>query len=102
MYGNHRSWQLLGIVLVIALSGCAPGYHAHQRGCIPYCYCPEAPLPYTTYCCSHCPTPIASQCRQQYAEIRADSVEGTASVVEDSVGYDGKNPAVPEPLQGDP
>ena len=102
MSGNHRSWQLPGIVLMIALSGCASGYHAYRCGCIPYRYCPEPPLPYTTYCSSHCPTPITSQCCQHGTEIRTQHAEGPVGVAEDSVGHDGKNSVDQGPRQVEP
>ncbi|MEI6502756.1 MAG: hypothetical protein WCP21_17240 [Armatimonadota bacterium] len=52
------SWISVGLLLLCV--GCAPAYHSYQCdcSCLPYGYCPPAPLPYTTYC--GCPTPVAS------------------------------------------
>ena len=44
--------------LLCAVSGCMSAYRAyHDCCCIPYDYCPRAPLPYVDYC--GCPTPMA-------------------------------------------
>jgi len=50
--------RLLGGSLLLVTGGCASAYHAHPCGCVPYCYCPPAPLPYASYC--GCPTPLAA------------------------------------------
>ena len=52
---------VLGIVLAIGLSGCAPAYHAYSGACTAYGYCPEPPLPYATYDNCHCRAPVAGE-----------------------------------------
>lgn len=55
-------WLFGAVVLLAMCWGCAGAYHSYPSGCcIPYGYCPEPPLPYTTYEPCHCPTPIASE-----------------------------------------
>ena len=63
----RAAWGVGGIVVIAALSGCASAYHAFPDLCVPYAYCPQPPLPYTTYSHCGCPTPIAAQ----YAERTA-------------------------------
>jgi hypothetical protein len=68
MFKNKPSamWRLLGVPLLVSLSGCAAAYHDYQGCCIPYLYCPPPPLPYVAYEGRHCPTPGASLYSQQY------------------------------------
>ncbi|MFO1045839.1 MAG: hypothetical protein U0941_28995 [Planctomycetaceae bacterium] len=58
MYHCTTLFRRLGLIAIISLSGCAHAYHAYLCG-VPYGYCPDPPLPYTSY--SGCPTPIASR-----------------------------------------
>ena len=53
-----KSCRWLGLILLASLSGCASAYDSYPCGAIPYGYCPDPPLPYSTY--SGCPTPVAS------------------------------------------
>ena len=55
-----RFCSLSCVGLLFLTVGCAPAYHSYRcaSNCIPYDYCPPAPLPYTMYC--GCPTPVAS------------------------------------------
>jgi hypothetical protein len=57
---TFRFCPLICAGLLLLTVGCAPAYHAYRCdcSCLPYAYCPPAPLPYTTYC--GCPTPVAS------------------------------------------
>lgn len=72
MSAKHAFRRLLGLVLAIGLTGCASAYHAYPTGCcIPYSYCPPSPLPYTAYDQCHCPTPVATQWRQQNAAAQS-------------------------------
>ena len=73
MSTTHAAWTLAGIVLALALSGCARAYHAYHDACVPYAYCPQRPLPYTTYDNCHCPTPIAAEFAGQQGEIPLES-----------------------------
>lgn len=57
MSTKRKLWPSLAIL--IAAAGCAPAYHAYPCGCVPYGYCPDPPLPYTSYC--GCPTPWAAK-----------------------------------------
>lgn len=59
---RFRSRPLICVGLLFLTVGCAPAYHAYRSecSCVPYDYCPPAPLPYTTYC--GCPTQMASGC----------------------------------------
>ena len=59
-------WKLLGIALIVSLSGCAVAYHDYPGCCIPYLYCPPPPLPYVLYEGCHCPTPGESLYFQQH------------------------------------
>ena len=59
-------WKLLGIALIVSLSGCAAAYHDYPGCCIPYVYCPPPPLPYAAYEGCHCPTPGVSLYLQQH------------------------------------
>ncbi len=81
MSTHHASWRLLGIVLALAFSGCAPAYHAYPDACIPYGYCPEPPLPYVTY--DNCPTPIASEFLWQHGRTSAGAVQDSVVVPAD-------------------
>lgn len=62
MFSRQRlpSWNLLTLVLAVALSGCASGYHDYADCCVPYRYCRPRPLPYVSYQGCHCPTPLGS------------------------------------------
>ena len=73
MWKNRASpmWTLLGVALMVSLSGCAAAYHDYPDCCIPYLYCPPPPLPYTAYEGCHCPTPGASQHFQQEGDADA-------------------------------
>ena len=64
-------WLLICVGLLFLTVGCAPAYHSYRPACscIPYDYCPPAPLPYPLYC--GCPTPVASCCTDR-------AVEGTS------------------------
>ena len=64
-------WKLLGVALVISLSGCAAAYHDYPGCCIPYLYCPPSPLPHVAYEGCHCPTPSASLTFQQHGPSAA-------------------------------
>jgi len=57
--------RLLGITLMVSLSGCAAAYHDYQGCCIPYRYCPPSPLPYVAYQGCYCPTPVGPQYLQR-------------------------------------
>ena len=58
-------WKLLGVALMVSLSGCAAAYHDYQGSCIPYLYCAPPPLPFVSYDGCRCPTPGASLYFQQ-------------------------------------
>jgi len=58
--------KLLGVALMVSLSGCATAYHDYQGCCIPYLYCTPPPLPYVAYEGCHCPTPGTSLYFQQH------------------------------------
>lgn len=66
-----HSTRGLGLLVMTLLSGCAHAYHESPCGCVSYDYCPDPPLPYTSY--SGCPTPVASS----YAAQRAPGVTPT-------------------------
>ncbi|MFH1265276.1 MAG: hypothetical protein ABIK89_06070 [Planctomycetota bacterium] len=83
MSTNHAAWLFAGIVLAIALSGCAPVYHAYPDACIPYAYCPRSPLPYTTYANCHCPTSIEAEHFWRHGEISSEPVPDSAGLPED-------------------
>ena len=55
-----RTSRVICVGLLALTLGCAPAYHSYQCecSCVPYGYCPPAPLPYTAYCGG--PTPVAS------------------------------------------
>lgn len=59
------TWKLLGIALMVSLSGCASAYYDYQGSCIPYRYCPPSPLPFVAYEGCHCPTPVGPQYLQR-------------------------------------
>ena len=54
----HAIGCLFVALATVAVSGCAAAYHAYADGCVPYEYCPPAPLPYACY--QACPTPVAA------------------------------------------
>ena len=58
MFNDARPIRRAGLILLISLSGCAHAYHAYPCGFVSYGYCPDPPLPYTSY--AGCPTPVAS------------------------------------------
>lgn len=68
MLKNRQSltWKLMGIALLVSMSGCAAAYHDYESCCIPYLYCTPQPLPYVAYEGCHCPTPGASLYFQQH------------------------------------
>ncbi len=59
-------WKLLGVTLMLSMSGCAAAYHDYEGDCVPYLYCTPQPLPYVSYEGCHCPTPGASLYFQQH------------------------------------
>lgn len=59
MHLSVRNLAPFAVVFASLLAGgCAHCRHSCDNVCIPYDYCPPAPLPYTTYCA--CPTPVAA------------------------------------------
>jgi hypothetical protein len=69
---KHAMWKLLGIALIVSLSGCAAACHKYAGCSIPYRYCAPSPLPYVTYDGCHCPTPGATLYFQQNGVSVAD------------------------------
>ena len=71
------SCPLICVGLLLLTVGCAPAYHSYRCACscIPYDYCPPAPLPYTTYCA--CPTQVASCYANRAVPGEALSSEGS-------------------------
>ena len=67
------AWKLLGVILLVSLSGCAAAYHDYQGCCIPYLYCPLRPLPVVVYGGCHCPTPTESDVAQNRLNAVDDS-----------------------------
>ena len=59
MIQGNLSRRFLASILLIVSSGCAGAYRDYPKGCVPYGYCPQPPLPYVEYC--GCPTPIAER-----------------------------------------
>ena len=82
MLKNNASamWKLLGVALMVSLSGCATAYHDYQGCCIPYLYCTPPPLPYVAYEGCHCPTPGASLYFQQHGTSGPAIPESAASI----------------------
>jgi hypothetical protein len=75
-------WKLLGVALIVSLSGCAAAYHDYQGCCIPYLYCAPPPLPYVSYKGCHCPTPGASLYFQQHGHSSPAIPESDAPIKE--------------------
>jgi hypothetical protein len=55
---KRRCIGWLAASLLIASCGCAAAYHDYPCGCVPYGYCPSAPLRYAAY--DACLTPVAA------------------------------------------
>ncbi len=74
---RFRFCPLICVGLLFLTLGCASAYHSYRcaSSCIPYHYCPPAPLPYTMYC--GCPTPVASCNANCAVSSEATSGEGT-------------------------
>ena len=70
----------------VSVSGCAAAYHDYRGSCIPYRYCPRAPLPYVAYEGCHCPTPGASVYFQQHGT-------SGAAIPESGVPIEGPTPS---------
>ena len=83
MSTNRAAWLFAGTVLAVALLGCAPAYHAYPDVCIPYAYCPRAPLPYTTYAHCHCPTPVAAGHLSHAGEVSSTPASDVPGLSED-------------------
>ena len=73
-------WKLLGIALIVSMSGCAAAYHDYQGCCIAYLYCTPPPLPYVSYEGCHCPTPGASLYFQQHGHSGPAIPESDAAI----------------------
>jgi hypothetical protein len=70
MLRRFERWFLIGAATILGVSGCAGAYRAYESSCVPYDYCADPPLPYTTYSGCHCPMPIeaAEPCEQLVGE----------------------------------
>ena len=89
-------WKLLGVALMVSLSGCATAYHDYQGCCIPYLYCTSPPLPYVAYEDCHCPTPGASLYFQQHG-ISGNAVPDSDVPVEGLTPSEQGEPTTPTP-----
>jgi hypothetical protein len=71
-------------IVVLVSPGCARQYRWYRSACecVPYDYCPEAPLPFTNYC--GCPTPTAI--RYQAKPAIADLFDPTVAPEENDGG----------------
>lgn len=66
-------WLGIALVAMAMCFGCARAYHSYPPcSCVPYSYCPQPPLPYTTYESCHCPTPIAAKFNTVQASSSVD------------------------------
>ena len=72
MIDPRRASPMGPIVLVglIFLIGCSSGYRTEFGNCVPYRYCPPAPLPYRDDC--GCETPMAQDARTRLLRMPTD------------------------------
>ena len=89
-------WKLLGVVLIVSLSGCITAYHDYPGCCIPYLYCPPPPLPYVRYEGCHCPTPGASIYFRQHGTPVPAALDSDVSIEATTLPEHGE-PVAPSP-----
>lgn len=78
MFKGNLPQRVLALILLIVSSGCAGAYRDYPKGCVPYGYCPQPPLPYVEY--FGCPTPIAERYLVRPSAVSAqESIDADAA-----------------------